>query len=74
MKYIVAIVVVMILLVPSIVFYSPNAEIARNDEQDTLEGSRSGPQTFEDEMGGWWMQDEEDFEGGEFDDTRSIDR
>ncbi len=74
MKYIEAVVVVMILLVPSVVLYSPKAEIVRNEELDIVVGGRSGPQTFQDEMGGWWMQDEaEDFEGGEFEDTEIKD-
>lgn len=68
MKYIKAIAIVMILLVPSMVFYSPDAEVIRDIAPDTIEDTRSGPQTHQDDMSGWWMQDEEkDFDGGEFD-------
>jgi len=60
----------MILLVPSIVYYTPDAEIRNDVETEVVAESRSGPQTYQDEMGGWWLQDEaEDFEGGEFEDT-----
>ena len=70
MKYIKIIAIVIILLVPSIVFYSPEVEITRDVTPDTFEGTRSGPQTYQNDMGGWWMQDEDkDFEGGELEDT-----
>ena len=73
MRCIETVVIVMILLVPSVVFYSPQAEVSRNEESDIAKGGRSGPQTFQDEMGGWWMQDEEeDFEGGVFDDIKNT--
>ena len=70
MKYITTVGIMMILLFPSIVFYSPEVEITQDMTEENIEGSRSGPQTYQDEMGGWWLQDEdEDFDGGEFEDT-----
>ncbi len=67
MRYLMPLLVAMILLVPSIVYYSPDAVIQNDGETEVIPESRSGPQTYQDDTGGWWMQDEEeDFEGGDF--------
>ena len=65
MKYIIALLVMIMVLSPSVIIYSPQAEIISDSTPSEIKRNRSGPQTYEDEMGGWWLQDEgEDFEGG----------
>ena len=68
MRYIMPLLVVIILLVPSVAIYSPDTNIWRDWNAEEYTNCRSGPQMYQDEMGGWWMQDGgEDFEGGAFD-------
>ena len=67
MRSLLIIVIVGMLLFPSVIVVSPEVDIRYGKDTSNISDTRSGPQTYQDEMGGWWMQDEdEDFEQGEF--------
>ena len=70
MRYFVVLAIVMLFSVPSLAVHSIDRVGITHVDRDKFNGNRSGPQTYQDGAGGWWLQDGgEDFDGGDLVDT-----
>ena len=73
MRWLLFYIIVGMLLFSSVIVMTSNVDIINGKDTSYISDTRSGPQMYQDDIDGWWMQDEdEDFEGGEFDDTGLI--